>query len=134
MLLEVHTHVSPYRPADVSSRHEWLVASPVLRAISSVGRAPRSHRGGHGIEARIAHSSRKCSPRCAESPTLRTWPDVIVRDVLSPLRWVTGLIRLGLWCGLTCRPTQQQLVFVCNMQNGLPLPRVGRLMTVEILR
>ena len=25
------------------------------RAISSVGRAPRSHRGGHGIEARIAH-------------------------------------------------------------------------------
>ena len=26
-----------------------------LRAISSVGRAPRSHRGGHGIEARIAH-------------------------------------------------------------------------------
>ncbi len=27
-------------------------------AISSVGRAPRSHRGGHGIEARIAHSKR----------------------------------------------------------------------------
>lgn len=26
-----------------------------VRAISSVGRAPRSHRGGHGIEARIAH-------------------------------------------------------------------------------
>ena len=85
-LLEVHTHVSPYRQADVSSRHEWLVASPLLRAISSVGRAPRSHRGGHGIEARIAHSSRKCSPRCAESPTLRTWPHVIVRDVLSPWR------------------------------------------------
>ena len=86
MLLEVHTHVSPYRQADVSSLHEWLVASPKLRAISSVGRAPRSHRGGHGIEARIAHSSRKCSPHRAESRTLRMWPRVIVRDALSPWR------------------------------------------------
>ena len=84
MLPEVHTHVSRYRQADVSPRHEWLVASPVLRAISSAGRAPRSHRGGHGIEARIAHSWRRCSPRCADSPTLQRWPRVIVQDVLSP--------------------------------------------------
>jgi hypothetical protein len=27
---------------------------------------------------------RKCSPRCADSPTLQKWPRVIVQDVLSP--------------------------------------------------